>query len=97
MQEPGLNCTWNPKKVFHSIMTLWDLTRNQKARVDKFVAGLDPQYIQRLRDLGLREGEEVICMRRSFLNGPRVYQVSGSLLALEKELATAVTVSGVSQ
>jgi len=73
-------------------MTLWDLERHQTAIIRDISKNIQPAYAQRLRDFGFREGQEVMAARRSLLNGPRVYQVSGSFVALEKELAEAVQV-----
>jgi Fe2+ transport system protein FeoA len=73
-------------------MTLWELARHQRAIVDKFLSTIDPKYVQRLQDLGLRTGEEVRCVRRSLLGGPRVYQVGGNFVAVEKYLAKNITV-----
>lgn len=76
-------------------MTLWDLARNQKAVLDKSSNVIDPKYAQRLQDLGVREGEEIRCLRRSLLGGPRVYQVGSNFIALEKILAVNIPVRKV--
>ncbi len=73
-------------------MNLWNLARHQRAVVESFPKTLDLKYMQRLKDLGITEGEEILCLRKSILGGPRVYQVGGQLLALEKTLALSIQV-----
>jgi Fe2+ transport system protein FeoA len=74
-------------------MTLWNLARNHKAIIEKFLDPIETKHAQRLQDLGMREGEEIICLRWSMLNGPRVYQIGHALIALEKSVAQHITVT----
>lgn len=71
-------------------MNLWDLGRHQKAVISAYSPHLGEGFRQRLMDLGFVPGVSVVCLRRSLLGGPRVFQVGLSLVALEKEIAQQV-------
>lgn len=73
-------------------MNLWELGIDRSARVLGVAASLSDTYKQRLSDLGIQEGCAVSCVRRSPLNGPKVYAFSDHILALDKEIAELVEV-----
>lgn len=73
--------------------TLWDLKVNESARVDGFVAGLEPLYEKRLCDLGLELGTQVICVRVAPFGGPKTYRIEDSIFSFDAELAAHVSVS----
>lgn len=73
-------------------MNLWDLPLTKSAQIQDFTGDLSALYLRRLQDLGFMPGETVICLRQAPLNGPKVYQVGPSLIALEKELAQVVLI-----
>ena len=60
---------------------------NGRAIIDSISENLDDKYRQRLRDLGVVAGEEISCVRRTALGGPRVYQLRHSLFSFDHEIS----------
>lgn len=57
-----------------------------------YEATIDETIRLRLMDLGFTTGNLVECLRRVPLSGPRVFEIAGSVFALEKEVASLVVV-----
>lgn len=72
-------------------MKLWDLRVNQKAKVTKVNLDCEQSRI-RLNDLGFQEGQSLVCVQHTPLNGPRTFQITSGVFALESEVANFVEV-----
>jgi Fe2+ transport system protein FeoA len=46
----------------------------------------------RLSDMGFREGERVLCVKRGLLSSPILYSVNGSFVAIRKKDASKIEV-----
>lgn len=73
-------------------MKMWDVPAGGLAEISGYDSSAHEAVRQRLIDLGFVEGTTVECVRHVPFSGPRVYMVSGSIFALEKEVATLVLV-----
>jgi len=60
-----------------------------KAKVSALIDG-GRNITDRLRDLGITEGEEVRCVMKSPLGEPHAYMIKGSVIALRQEDAGVV-------
>lgn len=76
-------------------MTLWDVATGEKAVIAGYDKTIENSLRDRLSDLGFSPGTSVLCLRHTPFSGPRVYEISGSVFALEKPLAIQVVVGGV--
>ena len=73
-------------------MTLWELNPSSHATISKLSKNLHKQLYSRLNDLGFIPTETITCLRASPFNGPRVFQVSDSVFALDREIAQLIQV-----
>ncbi len=71
-------------------MTLDQLRPGFKARV--LALGLDGAMRRRLRDLGLVEGTELLCLGRSPLGDPALYRLRGAAVALRRRDSSRIEV-----
>lgn len=74
-------------------MTLWDLPSKQLAVVTRIQSSIAATVSERLSEMGLEEGREVLCVRKGPLGGPIVLQLGGSIFAIESQLATQIDVA----
>ena len=74
-------------------LTLWGLGKSQSAVVTRIDTGLGEQITARLAEMGLADGRIVQCVRRGPLGGPMVRQLSGSVFAIEQDLASRIHIS----
>ena len=72
--------------------SLWNLTVNATAIVHAISENLDNKYRQRLADLGIVPGEEILCVRRTPFGGPRVFQLRDSLFSFDREISENILV-----
>lgn len=75
-----------------SELNLWESPLNLQVEVISLSDQLADKHYQRLLDMGLSAGRKVVCIRRPPFGGPRVYQLSDTVLSLEKELALNIFV-----
>ena len=50
--------------------------------------------VQRLIDIGFREGQRVSCVMQPCFGAPRVYAVGGATYSLDKQTANFVRIAG---
>ena len=65
-----------------SIIRLCDLAPNSKAVIHSFAA--ENASVKRVKDLGIAQGEEIVCLFRSPFSDPTAYRVNGVTVALRK-------------
>jgi ferrous iron transport protein A len=76
-------------KVNSSVtLTLADLARGERARIESVQAG-DATTL-RLLDLGLVEGTEIFCVRAAPFGDPREYELRGVRLCLRRSEARRI-------
>ena len=73
-------------------MSIWNLKSNQTAVVKQIDPALSPAFRDRLEHLGFNAGEEILCMRCTPFNGPRVFRVGDSIFSLAQDIASAVEI-----
>lgn len=76
-------------------MSIWNLKSSESATVKQINPELSVTFRDRLHHLGFNAGEQVICIRRTPFNGPRVYLIGDSVFSLAEDIATAVEIEGV--
>jgi Fe2+ transport system protein FeoA len=74
------------------MMTLSILGPNQVGTIEKINWDNGPEVIKRLKDLGIAEGREIVCIMQCPFKGPTVFQVGDSILSLETEVASTIMV-----
>lgn len=72
--------------------SLWKLKIHQSAKLSHVGDGACDCQKRRLAELGFQEGKEIICTRSLPFDGPRVYQISDTVISLDKELAKQVQI-----
>lgn len=77
-------------------MTLWDLPSKQLAVVTRIHNSIVSAVTERLSEMGLQEGREILCLRKGPLGGPIVLQLGGSIFAIESQLAAQIEVAPAS-
>lgn len=76
-------------------MTLWEMAVGSSAKITGYSTSIDSGVQDRLGGLGFSIGKNVECVRHTPFSGPRVYEIAGSIFALEKQLAIEVLVQTV--
>lgn len=76
-----------------TIRTLWELSPKQSAYV--LDVGGDQEMRRHLLDLGFVPGSQVTAIRRSPFGDPTVYEVRGTMIALRKEQASQIRITGL--
>ena len=77
----------------HSTTTLWQLKNGQSCIIEGFDECLDPQYKDRVSELGFRPKTKVSCLKSPSFGAPKVYQVSNSVFSLEESIASGIFIS----
>lgn len=72
------------------MMTLWDAAKGQTVRVTALDLNLNQLVSSRLREMGLDEGQSVLCLRRGPFNGPLVVAIADCVYSLEQTIARQV-------
>lgn len=73
-------------------MSLWDLEIFQDAVVVGFAPHLQQDFVVRLREIGFHESNQVSCIKKTPLKGPRVYRVGDALFSLAQDVAAAILI-----
>jgi len=73
-------------------MTLWDLEKGASSTISGIEATLSAPLAARLNEMGFNVGVKVVCVRRMPLNGPTVVQLTDTVISLEAQLATMISV-----
>jgi len=72
--------------------TLWDLKEKNHAVIKELDMAMIPNQHQRLKELGIRHGETIVCLKIPPFGGPRVYQICGSLFSIAKDVAFQISI-----
>lgn len=73
------------------VFPMWMLGIGQRGTVSELSDG-GRHITDRLRDLGINEGDEVQCVMVSPLGDPQAYLIKGSVIALRREDSATVRV-----
>ena len=73
-------------------VSLWNVNKGGKATVQSFV-GISPLYVQRMREIGIDIGAEIICVNRPPFSAPRQFQICDGVFSLDKSIASSIQVS----
>lgn len=76
-------------------VTIWQLSKHQKACISGFESDLNAAVIARLQEMGIAEQQEVCCLRKTPISGPIVISLGGSALALEKSVAESIHIKPI--
>lgn len=76
-------------------MSLWTLEEKEEGQVELFDPDLKINHITRLREIGLEEGERVVCLKVLPFGGPRIFQMRDGVFSLEGSLGRKVFVRKV--
>ncbi|NCN27821.1 ferrous iron transport protein A [bacterium] len=71
---------------------LWDLREKSEAVIRSLDSSIISSQYQRLVELGIRDGESVVCLKVSPFGGPRVYQVCGSVFSIARDVASRISI-----
>lgn len=74
------------------IDSMWTISEGGKAKVSGF-SGVSASYLQRMREIGIDLGAEIICLNRPPFSAPRQFQVCDGVFSLDKEIAGSIQVS----
>lgn len=72
--------------------TLWDLKEKNQATIKNLSVAMIPNQHQRLKELGIRQGEAIVCLKIPPFGGPRVYQICGSVFSIAKDVASQISI-----
>jgi Fe2+ transport system protein FeoA len=72
--------------------SMWSISEGSRAKVSGF-AGVSAAYLQRMREIGLDLGAEIICLNRPPFSAPRQFQICDGVFSLDKEIAASIQVS----
>ena len=72
--------------------SMWTISEGGKAKVSGF-AGISAAYLQRMREIGIDLGAEIICVNRPPFSAPRQFQICDGVFSLDKEIAGSIQVS----
>ena len=72
--------------------SLWNIDQGSKAVVSGFV-GVSAPYLQRMREIGIDVGAEIVCLNRPPFSAPRQFQICDGVFSLDKEIAGSIQVA----
>ncbi len=72
--------------------SLWELKQNGSAIFSHFSNELSDEYRLRLREIGLDGPVEVVCLKHTPFEGPRLYQICDGVFSLDHEIASQLFV-----
>jgi len=74
------------------LMSLWNLKEKEIAIICGLSENIPDRYRRRLRELGFHVDEKVLCVKRTFAGGPRLYRIGNCVYSLERDIADAIEV-----
>ena len=77
----------NPATQTPACHTLWDAPKKAAVCVVQLLAGLNPQVVNRLYEMGLEPGQTLLCLGRGPFNGPLIVQIQACVYTLEQQVA----------
>ena len=74
--------------------SLWELAAGDSSEIVSVGGDTADDAVQRLIDIGFREGQRVSCVMQPGFGAPRVYAVGGATYSLDKQTANIVRIVG---
>lgn len=74
--------------------SLWELAAGDSSEIVSVGGDTADDAVQRLIDIGFREGQRVSCVMQPGFGAPRVYAVGGATYSLDKQTANIVRIAG---
>ena len=75
-------------------VSLWQLAVGESGEIAAVRGDTADNAVQRLVDIGFRQGQRVTCVMRPGFGAPRVYAVGGATYSLDKQTANFVRIAG---
>ena len=75
-------------------LSLWELAVGDSRDIVSICSDTADGVVQRLIDIGFREGQRVSCVMQPGFDAPRVYAVGGATYSLDKQTANFVRIAG---
>jgi ferrous iron transport protein A len=72
------------------MLTLWDAPNGVSVTISRLHQGLNQLVLNRLSEMGLDQGQTVLCLRRSPFNGPVVVAIADCVYSLEQNIASHI-------
>ena len=73
---------------------LWELAAGDSREIVSVGGDTADDAVQRLIDIGFRDGQRVSCVMQPGFGAPRVYAVGGATYSLDKQTANIVRIAG---
>jgi Fe2+ transport system protein FeoA len=73
---------------------LWELAAGDSREIVSVGGDTADDAVQRLIDIGFREGQQVTCVMQPGFGAPRVYAVGSATYSLDKQTANIVRIAG---
>ena len=77
-------------------LSLWQLAVGESREIASVCSEAADDAVQRLVDIGFREGQQVTCVMQPGFGAPRVYAVGGATYSLDKQTANFVRIASES-
>lgn len=74
-------------------LSLWQLAVGESREIVSVRGDTSGVAVQRLVDIGFREGQRVTCIMQPGFGAPRVYAVGGATYSLDRQTASFVMVA----
>ncbi|MFN6969342.1 MAG: ferrous iron transport protein A [Rheinheimera sp.] len=72
------------------MLTLWDAPKGASVTILGLKSDLHQLILNRLNEMGLEQGQTVLCLRRSPFNGPVVVAIADCVYSLEQTIASDI-------
>jgi ferrous iron transport protein A len=72
------------------MLTLWDAPKGVSVTISGLNRSLNQLVLNRLSEMGLDEGQAVLCLRRGPFNGPIVVAIADCVYSLEQNIASHI-------
>lgn len=76
-------------------MTLWEAPAKFAASVAGIEANTSPLVVGRLREMGIDQGQSILCLRRGPFNGAMVVQVGDCVYSFERNIAQQIQIQAI--
>ena len=77
-------------------LSLWELSVGNSRQIVSVCGDTADDAVQRLIDIGFREGQQVTCVMQPGFGAPRVYAVGGATYSLDERTANFVRIASES-
>ncbi|GAB2683589.1 FeoA family protein [Aliiglaciecola sp. 3_MG-2023] len=72
--------------------TVWELPTKKSAKIVGLQNGLSVAMSNRLKEMGFCDGETISCLKQCPFNGPKVVELGGAILSIDKEIAQNIKI-----